>query len=244
MAVATETPHPLQSSFCFTYMRRQPAKKTTEEGGETKTQNPNPYETSIKTICEVGTVESFWSAYDFLTRPGDLPNTTDYHVFRSGIKPTWEDESNAKGGKWIVRLPKGLSSRYWEEIVLALIGGQFAGVPDGEVCGAVLSIRFSEDILGLWNRSAADRDIVDSIRDTIKKVLRLPAQAYMEYKPHQKSMQDRSSFRNTNVWKPKSQHGAAEGSNNNNNNNNTRRSGSWGEDRKPKNRDRDSGRWR
>jgi translation initiation factor 4E len=32
--------------------------------------------------------------------------------------------SNAKGGKWIIRLPKGLASRYWEEIILALIGGQ------------------------------------------------------------------------------------------------------------------------
>lgn len=33
--------------------------------------------------------------------------------------------SNAKGGKWIIRLPKGLASRYWEEIILALIGGQY-----------------------------------------------------------------------------------------------------------------------
>jgi hypothetical protein len=40
----------------------------------------------------------------------DLPTTTDYPFFRSGIKPTWEDSSNAKGGKWIVRLPKGLAT--------------------------------------------------------------------------------------------------------------------------------------
>lgn len=110
--------------------------------------------------------------------------------------------SNAKGGKWIIRMPKGLASRYWEEIILALIGGQFAGVPDGEICGAVLSVRYVEDILGVWNRNAADREIIDKIRDAIKKVLQLPPNANMEYKPHQTSLQDRSSFRNTQVWKP------------------------------------------
>jgi translation initiation factor 4E len=148
------------------------------------------------------------------------------------IKPTWEDvrtrtrvgisggsclfvpftkqclpsyvlkPSNAKGGKWIIRMPKGLASRYWEEIILALIGGQFAGVPDGHICGAVLSVRYVEDILGVWNRDATDREIIDRIRDAIKKILQLPPSANMEYKPHQASLQDRSSFRNTQVWKP------------------------------------------
>lgn len=111
--------------------------------------------------------------------------------------------SNARGGKWIIRLPKGLASRYWEEIILAFLGCQFAGVPDGELCGAVLSVRYAEDILGVWNRSGTDRDLIDKIRDAIKKVLQLPPHANMEYKPHQASLQDRSSFRNTQVWKPK-----------------------------------------
>ena len=141
-------------------------------------------------------------------RPSDLPTTTDYHFFRGGIKPTWEDPGNAKGGKWIVRLPKGLASRYWEEMILALIGGQLGShIPDGEVCGAVLSIRYAEDILGVWNRTAADREMVERLRDAIKKCLQLPPHANMEYKPHQNSLADRSSFRNTQVWKPKSLEG-------------------------------------
>ena len=168
----------------------------------------HPYENAIKTIATVDTVENFWEVYNWLKRPADLPTTatTDYHFFRSGIKPTWEDPSNAAGGKWIVRLPKGLSSRYWEEIVLALIGGQF-GLPDGEVCGAVLSVRYSEDILGVWNKTANDREIIERLRDAIRRCLQLPAQANLEYKPHQNSLQDRSSFRNTQVWKPKSLEG-------------------------------------
>jgi hypothetical protein len=38
----------------------------------------------------------------------------------------------------------------------------------------------------------------------MKRVLQLPPQAQLEYKPHRSSMQDRSSFRNTQAWKPKS----------------------------------------
>lgn len=68
----------------------------------------HPYENSIKTIATVKTVEEFWSVYDYLKRPNELPTTTDYHFFRSHIKPTWEDKGNEKGGKWIVRLPKGV----------------------------------------------------------------------------------------------------------------------------------------
>lgn len=100
--------------------------------------------------------------------------------------------------------------------MLALIGGQFTGVPEGEVCGCVVSIRYSEDILGIWNKTSSDREITERIREALKKILQLPPHAHMEYKPHQTSLQDKSSFRNTQVWKPKEKDGP-------------RRSSSWGE---------------
>jgi translation initiation factor 4E len=45
-------------------------------------------------------VENFWSVYSILKRPGELGNISDYHVFKDGIRPIWED--NLNGGKWIV----------------------------------------------------------------------------------------------------------------------------------------------
>ena len=89
--------------------------KNKEEEGAT-----NPYESAIKNIATIKTVEGFWETYNYLVRPNDLPSATDYHFFREGIKPTWEDPSNSRGGKWIVRLRKGLSSRYWEEGKLSI----------------------------------------------------------------------------------------------------------------------------
>mmetsp|Transcript_20068 Transcript_20068/g.22509 ORF Transcript_20068/g.22509 Transcript_20068/m.22509 type:complete len:256 (+) Transcript_20068:82-849(+) len=232
---------------------------TTQDAGG----NPvNPYENSVKTITTVKTVEQFWEVYNFLVRPNLLPTTTDYHFFREGIKPTWEDPSNAKGGKWIVRLRKGLASRYWEEVILAMIGGQFPGVPDGEICGAVVSIRYSEDIVSVWNRTANDRETTERLRDAIKRVLQLPSHVHMEYKPHQTSLQDKSSFRNTQVWKPKSLSGGGgpggsgggpggdgpgSGGRPDSRGREPRRTSSWGErdDRnKPKSRGDMEGRWR
>jgi len=228
---------PLHSPYTFSYMRRskgagptgkpegEAVEKEAEAAAAAASTTANPYENSIKVITTVSTVEGFWETYDYLKRPNEVPSTTDYHFFRGGVKPTWEDPSNAKGGKWIVRLPKGLASRYWEEIMLALIGSQFLGIPDGEICGAVLSVRYSEDILGVWNKSSNDMDMVQRIRDGIKKILQLPSHANMEYKPHQNSMQDRSSFRNT--WKKPE--GGGRGGRGGGSIRETRRSGSWGE---------------
>jgi len=244
MATTAVEGTPLHAAYSFSFMRRGKVSKSdegnpsahgekpTEEKQETTTTAPHPYENSIKNISTVKTIEQFWLTYNYLKRPNDLSSTTDYHFFRDGIKPTWEDPKNAKGGKWIIRLPKGLASRYWEEVVLALIGGQFPGIPDGEICGLVISIRYSEDILGVWNRSGSDRDMVDRLRDAIKKVLQLPPSAYasMEYKPHQNAIADRSSFRNANShWKNSRQTPDAPSTSNTRN-----RSGSWVEREHPK----------
>jgi translation initiation factor 4E len=65
--------------------------------------------------------------YDHCARPPQIHTSgqTMYHVFKHGVKPTWEDPANARGGAWIVRLRKGLAARFWEELLLAMVGEQF-----------------------------------------------------------------------------------------------------------------------
>ncbi|EFJ13596.1 hypothetical protein SELMODRAFT_38791, partial [Selaginella moellendorffii] len=77
-----------------------------------------------------------------------------FHLFKEGIRPLWEDTANRNGGKWIVRFKKIVSGRFWEDLVLAMIGDQLEY--SDSLCGAVLSIRFGEDILSVWNRNASD----------------------------------------------------------------------------------------
>lgn len=92
----------------------------------------------------------------------------------------WEDEANSSGGKWIVRLRKGLASRCWENLILAILGEQF--MVNDEICGAVVSVRYQEDIISVWNRTASDQTTTTRIRDTLKRVLNLPPNTILEYK--------------------------------------------------------------
>jgi translation initiation factor 4E len=116
------------------------------------------YEKSTIPLASISSVESFWSIYTHLRRPSLLPTVSDYHIFKKGIRPVWEDDANKKGGKWIVRLKKGVADRYWEDLLLAMVGDQFAEASD-EVCGAVLSVRSGEDVLSVWTRIDGGRNI-------------------------------------------------------------------------------------
>ncbi|KAJ1934778.1 hypothetical protein GGF37_006243 [Kickxella alabastrina] len=120
-------------------------------------------------------------------------------MFRSGVRPVWEDSTNMHGGKWMIRLKKGLSPRLWEKLAMAVVGDVF-GV-GGEICGIVLSIRNSEDIISLWNKTAFDSRTNLHIRDTMKMTMGLPVECIMEYKAHNDSLKDNSSFRNTDIYK-------------------------------------------
>ncbi|KAI9301446.1 translation initiation factor eIF 4e-like domain-containing protein [Cunninghamella echinulata] len=183
----TSSQHLLHYSWVFWFMHRSPGSKITN------------YEGNMKQISTFSSVEEFWAVYSHLKRPHELPTISDYHLFKHGIRPMWEDDTNIQGGKWIVRLKKGLASRYWEDLVLAMIGDQF-DVQD-EICGAVLSIRNSEDIISVWNKTASNGRINLKIRDTIKRVLNLPQDTTMEYKSHNVALRDNSSFRNTDVFR-------------------------------------------
>ncbi|KAJ3177071.1 Eukaryotic translation initiation factor 4E type 2 [Irineochytrium annulatum] len=160
---------------------------------QTKLEN---YDSLIKRQASFASVEEFWGAYNVLRRPSDLPAISDVFLFKAGQRPTWED--NPAGGKWIVRLKKGLASRYWENLVIALISEQFD--VGSEICGAVISIRHSEDILSVWNLNAGAGRVNLKIRDTMKRVLNLPPSCLMEYKAHSQAIEDKSSFRNTSLF--------------------------------------------
>ncbi len=80
--------------------------------------------------------------------------------------------------------------------------------------------------MSVWNKTAHDREVTERLRDCIKKILQLPSFVHMEYKPHETSLQDKSSFRNTQVWKPKS---IADGGTGGSRRGSMGRSGSWGD---------------
>ncbi|KAK2623656.1 hypothetical protein QTJ16_006837 [Diplocarpon rosae] len=160
------------------------------------------YEKTLHPIARFDTMEEFFTVYGHLKRPSTLPLVSDYHIFKKGIRPVWEDDENKKGGKWIVRLKKGVADRYWEDLLFALIGDQFAEASE-EVCGAVLSVRNGEDILSIWARNDGGR--VLKIRETMRRALGFPPDTKIEWKSHDSSIQQRTAI--DDARKEKSQHG-------------------------------------
>ena len=89
---------------------------------------------------------------------------------------------NLSGGKWIIRLRKGVADRLWEDLVLAIIGDQFADcepetTPDEgkdeqwpEICGCTISVRQNEDIISIWNRVEGDAKVKEKIKSVFSVV--------------------------------------------------------------------------
>ncbi|KAK5166427.1 uncharacterized protein LTR77_007970 [Saxophila tyrrhenica] len=154
------------------------------------TSKNSDYEKSMKPLCRIDTAQSFWAVYSHLKRPSALPTVSDYHFFKDGIRPVWEDDENKHGGKWIMRLKKGVADRYWEDLLLAMIGDQFAEASE-EVCGAVVSVRSGEDVFSIWTKNDGGRNV--KIRETIKRVLGLPGDTNLVWRSHDESITQRQA---------------------------------------------------
>ena len=138
--------HNLRHSWVFWF--RPPINKSNGGG-----HGALDYEKTLHAIAGFDTAEDFFKVYRHLKRPSTLPLVSDYHIFKKGIRPVWEDDENKHGGKWMVRLKKGVADRYWEDLVFAIIGDQLSEVSE-EICGAILSVRNGEDILSIWTRES------------------------------------------------------------------------------------------
>jgi len=161
----TPTTHPLKRDWTVYYVHRPPGSKVIE------------YEKEIKRVASFGSTESFWPIYAHLASPSALPPVTDLLLFASRIRrPVWEELPN--GGKWVLRLRKGVADRLWEDAVLALIGDQFEE-EDG-IVGMVLSSRSQEDILSVW--SDREGDNVATVKDKLFGILGLPSGTAVDYK--------------------------------------------------------------
>ena len=157
--------HRLQSSYCLWYSKK--AK-----------QDPHSFDhNNMKLVATFSTVEQFWKIYCHLVRPSSLHSHADLHVFKEGIKPLWEH--NKQGGRWLVHIRKELANRCWENILMAMLGEQF--MVGEEICGAMVSVRYNEDIISLWHRTADDEGIRNRIRDTFRRVLNLPPNTVIQY---------------------------------------------------------------
>lgn len=129
------------------------------------------YEAGLTVIGEFETVESFCRYFNWLKPPSKLERNSNYHLFKSGIKPMWEDEANANGGKWVLTMKNNpaLLDRCWSWLAMALVGEE---LEDGDdICGAVVSLRSKVDRIQVWTRGKDDVERLNGIGKKLVKLL-------------------------------------------------------------------------
>ncbi|KAG0285767.1 hypothetical protein BGZ96_010035 [Linnemannia gamsii] len=154
--------HPLQHPWTLYY--------DTTAGYNRQGSSLHIYENGLRDMGTFTTVELFARYFNWIEKPHKIENSANYHLFKDGIKPMWEDPANASGGRWIVTLltkNPALLDRCWMELAYALVGEQLDLGDD--ICGAVLSRRTKADRLAVWVR---DKDNVDAINGIGKRLIK------------------------------------------------------------------------
>jgi len=166
--------HPLQHSWTIYHDTKSRVPYTPMTASDSSYPVPadsGTYEAGLTTVGDFDTVESYCRYFNWLRPPSKLERNSNYHLFKSGIKPMWEDEANANGGKWVLTMKNNqtLLDQCWQWLTMALVGEELD--ESDEICGAVVSLRSKVDRIQLWTRSKDDVEKVNSIGRKLVKLL-------------------------------------------------------------------------
>lgn len=178
--------HPLETSWTLWVDKK---------GGDRKAHSA--YMEGLKQVGTFNTIEGFMKLYNHLKRPSQFPREYNLMCFRTGLAPMWEEFPD--GGCWNYRLRRGQESdeyvNYcWESALIACLSEVFE-TPC--LVGCVLSSRIKDIAISVWNASnTADPQVRFKIGEKVREVMHLSPNSLLEYKDHQSSLKDFSTFRN------------------------------------------------
>ena len=162
----------------------------------------------LKEVITFSSVEEFWGVYNNIAPVSDLALKSDYHLFKEGVRPEWEDPQNKHGGKWSYQFKEKRNvniDELWLHTMLAAIGETLEDEEDGEVMGVVVNVRKAFFRIGVWTRTIGrpipgrgDGDVaggkgrsLDKGKEALlaigrrtKEVLKLPTNEQLEFSGH------------------------------------------------------------
>jgi len=154
----------------------------------------------LKEVVTFDSVEEFWGIYNNITKTSDLALKSDYHLFKVGVRPEWEDPQNKDGGKWSQFKDKRAVQidELWLHVMLAAIGETLESENDKEIMGVVVNVRKALYRIGLWTKSTGGgkngngREPLMEIGRKFKEVLKLNKE-FVEFSGHTESAHSGSS---------------------------------------------------
>lgn len=75
----------------------------------------------MKNVLTLKTVEEFKNFYISFNKPKNLPSNSEVFLFKTGIKPLWEDPMNINGGSFFLHIKKTFANKIWENLLFSII---------------------------------------------------------------------------------------------------------------------------
>lgn len=147
-----------------------------------------------------------------ITPVSELALKSDYHLFKKGVRPEWEDPQNKHGGKWAYQFKDKRAApidELWLHLMLAAIGETLeTNEDDGEVMGVVVNVRKGFYRLGLWTKTVGksipgggegdvaggkgrpaekSKDVLMNLGRKFKEVMKLSGGEQVEFSGHTES---------------------------------------------------------
>lgn len=153
---------------------------------------------NMKKLCSVATIEEFWpymnSMQMSMLKICQQENPLfSLRMFRSDIKPVWEDSHNKYGGKWVIPCTdmsaQDILAKY-TEVVMNLVGESFCR--KGAACGVILAFRKNgRKEIHIWvDTVPADKEQEGAF---LKSLLRLDG--FINFRPHDWNIAKVDTFR-------------------------------------------------
>ncbi|KAK0394926.1 hypothetical protein QR680_001013 [Steinernema hermaphroditum] len=173
--------HPLNGNWAYFY--------TQYREGQT-------WQSSLNTLAEnIASVEDFWRAVRAVHFPAALKRNEGYFLFKTGIKPMWEDPINQGGGRILLEFPNRRLSEddarvnkrlddAWKNLMMALVGEQFSDMVSKYICGAAVGRKKKSDKISLWLTAEADEQVRNKLKSELARKLNIRKRIAMPYESH------------------------------------------------------------
>ena len=131
-------------------------------------------------IGDVSNINEFWEVFQHLKKPNQCPVGSDYHVFKKGIVPMWEDKLNKDGGKLSLLLTWKYANVIWEEVTFNFAKGLLPYYD--YINGIVISVRPKFFALSFWIK-CGNNSMVEKIRNALTGLLQAPSTNCFDFIP-------------------------------------------------------------
>lgn len=190
-----EAEHPLQNTWSVWEHKKS---------GSGSVTGAHQYGSNMAKLCTFNTVEGFWRFMNHTPPPSDMFTTEQgtrkfgdreiegISLFKSHIRPEWEDPMNMHGGEFSVRkiMQTTQLDQWWEDILLGTIGETID--PENVITGVRIVDKCSKQRmvyrLEVWFSCNQETDphMVEAIKERILEALN--ATIKLDYRPHSNAL--------------------------------------------------------